>query len=329
MALKRERRGAEIFSMSFLDIICCGFGAMVLLVLLSNTDVLGGVLNIDRARGMLGDIAAARDARAAAEEERAKLAAERERLEAQLREIASAPSPEISELREQLASRREKAAALKREVGALSRAKTGADETEVVNVGGIAVDSEHIVFIVDTSGSMGKIWPRVMRKLEDVLDIHPEVKGFQIMNDNGRYLWSAYARKWMPDTPARRKSALSLMQNWSGVSSSSPAEGLRAAIRTYARTTASLAIYVFGDDFSGSSYDAVIDEITELNRDPATGEPRARIHGVGFLPTDGGTNASRFATLMRELARRNRGAFVGLELDRRAGLSESGYRRAD
>ena len=336
MALKRDRRGAEIFSMSFLDIICCGFGAMVLLVLLSNTDVLGGVLNIDRARGLLADITAAQDARAAAEEERAKLAAERERLEAQLREIANAPSPALSDLQAQLASRREKVAALKREVGALAQAKTGVDVIEAANVGGIAVDSEHVIFIVDTSGSMKdkKMWPRVMRKLENVLDIHPRVKGFQIMNASGRYLWSAYARKWMPDTPARRKSALSLMQNWAVASISSPVGGLQTAIRTYARTTESLAIYVFGDDYSVNEvdgvvpYDAVIDDITELNRNPATGKPRARIHGVGFLQA-GSSNTDRFATLMRELARRNGGAFVGVEHDRRAGIGESGYRNTD
>ncbi|MGR3984450.1 MAG: hypothetical protein OD817_04235 [Gammaproteobacteria bacterium] len=326
MALKRERRAGDIFSMSFLDIICCGFGAMVLLVLLSNTDVLSGVLGVERARGMLGDIAAARAGRAAAFDERARLAAERARLEAQLRELANAPAPTLPELQQQLDARREKVETLRREVEALTQGKSGADEVEVVNVGGIAVDSEHIIFIVDTSGSMGKIWPRVMRKLENVLDIHPQVKGFQIMNDNGRYLWSAYARKWISDTPARRKSALRLMQNWSSVSSSSPIEGLRAALRAYAKTTDSLAIYVFGDDYSGSSYDAAVDEISDLNRDRKTGRPRARIHGIGFLPTDGSVNAARFAALMRELARRNGGAFVGIEFERRVGIGESGSR---
>jgi len=33
--MKKSRRGLEIFSLSFLDCICCGFGALILLFVLS------------------------------------------------------------------------------------------------------------------------------------------------------------------------------------------------------------------------------------------------------------------------------------------------------
>ena len=33
----RERRGVEEFSVSFLDVICCGFGAIILLLMLTKT----------------------------------------------------------------------------------------------------------------------------------------------------------------------------------------------------------------------------------------------------------------------------------------------------
>ena len=33
----RERRGVEEFSVSFLDVICCGFGAIILLLMITKT----------------------------------------------------------------------------------------------------------------------------------------------------------------------------------------------------------------------------------------------------------------------------------------------------
>ena len=33
----RKRRGVEEFSVSFLDVICCGFGAIILLLMLTKT----------------------------------------------------------------------------------------------------------------------------------------------------------------------------------------------------------------------------------------------------------------------------------------------------
>ena len=33
--MKRRRRETEVFSLSFLDVICCGFGAIILLLVLS------------------------------------------------------------------------------------------------------------------------------------------------------------------------------------------------------------------------------------------------------------------------------------------------------
>ena len=40
---------------------------------------------------------------------------------------------------------------------------------------GIPVDSEYVVFIVDTSGSMKDIWNKVTRHIENVINIHPTV----------------------------------------------------------------------------------------------------------------------------------------------------------
>jgi hypothetical protein len=90
-------------------------------------------------------------------------------------------------------------------------------------VGGIPVDSEYVIFIIDTSGSMvSYTWSLVVEKMEQVLNIYPKVKGLQVMNDMGQYMFSQYAGKWIPDTPARRKAVIQRLRSWQAFSNSSP-----------------------------------------------------------------------------------------------------------
>ena len=49
-------------------------------------------------------------------------------------------------------------------------------------VGGIPVDSEYIIFIIDNSGSMEQPWKLLLKEMQNILDIHPEIKGIQVMN---------------------------------------------------------------------------------------------------------------------------------------------------
>ena len=78
-------------------------------------------------------------------------------------------------------------------------------------IGGIPVDSEYIIFVIDTSGSMfSYAWERMIEEIQATLSIYPEVKGIQVMNDMGKYMFSRYRGQWIPDTPGRRKV---IMQN--------------------------------------------------------------------------------------------------------------------
>ena len=109
------------------------------------------------------------------------------------------------------------------------------------------------------------------------------MSGFQVLNDNGAYLISGYRRKWIRDTPKLRKSILNALRNWGAMSNSSPVEGLQTALRTYARREGKIAIYIFGDDFRGASYDRVMETLRDLNVDRTTGKTRVRVHAVGFV----------------------------------------------
>lgn len=64
---------------------------------------------------------------------------------------------------------------------------------------------------------------------------------------------------------------------------------------------------MFGDDYTGASYDEVLDVIDRWNVDEY-GNRLASIHGIGFPWGIG----DRYATLMKEVAYRNKGVFLGL-----------------
>ena len=190
-------------------------------------------------------------------------------------------------------------------------------------VGGIPVDSEYIIFVIDTSGSMQSLaWPLMRRKVEETLKLYPRVKGIQVMSDMGQFMFSQYSGKWIPDSPARRRAVIERLRNWRPFSNSSPVEGIEAAIRIFARPDRKISIYVFGDEFTGRSIDTVVRTVDQLNRADAAGHRRVRIHGVGFPtmfgpPAESSFTGVRFATLMRELAQRNGGTFLGLNSTRR------------
>ena len=62
---------------------------------------------------------------------------------------------------------------------------------------GIPVDSAYLVFVIDTSGSMKKIWPRVISKVSEILRNYPRLKGFQILSDQGEFLYAG-KQNWLP-----------------------------------------------------------------------------------------------------------------------------------
>ena len=182
-------------------------------------------------------------------------------------------------------------------------------------VGGIAVDSEYIIFVIDTSGSMqSAAWNQVVRKVDETLSIYPRVKGIQVMNDMGDYMFPQYRGTWLEDGAGVRNRIIQTLSGWAPFSNSSPVEGIREAIDTYYDPAKNISIYVFGDDYTGDSVEEVVDAVDQINIADEMGRRRVRIHAVGFPVYLDQPNARiyRFAALMRELAYRNDGTFVGL-----------------
>jgi len=186
------------------------------------------------------------------------------------------------------------------------------------NIGGVPVDSEYIVFIIDTSGSMFTVaWGRLLEEVVNTLRIHPTVKGIQVMNDQGQYMFPSFRGEWIPDSPGRRRAIISKLRTWNAFSNSSPVEGINTAIRQHYEKDKKISLYVLGDDYSGRSVRRVLNVVENLNQSRGGGESLVRIHGIGFpvhlgRPPSLNSSAVRYASLMRELAEQNNGTFIGL-----------------
>jgi hypothetical protein len=327
--MRRKRRNVEAFSLSFLDCICCGFGAIILLLVLSK--IYEPVI-IEKTQDDLESLIAL------LQQELFEIRGETAVINRDLddvREQTSSTKLRLARLQGELNTVQGQYAATQREAestfdeGDLRRTKQRlTDEMRRLQpyyrradddaVAGIPVDSEYVIFVIDTSGSMHQFnWPRAIRKLNETLDVYPQVKGIQIMNDNGSYMFKQYAGQWIPDTPGRRDAIRNTMRNWRPFSDSNPADGIIYAISTFWSPDKKISIYVFGDEFSGRSVEAVVRQIDAVNREDANGNRMVRIHAVGFpFYFDPGRQPSdttrRFAQLMRILTERNGGTFVAL-----------------
>ena len=329
--LKRSRE-TESFTVSFLDVASCGFGAMIILLMLAKPSQPSPL-----------EVAEAAPAAIISE------------LQEQLFEIRGETrvvNRDLNAKQEQLSSIKERVARLRRDLsdvqGEFQSSKQLSDETtdeigklslaqqsltaemqrlaanssapENNAIGGIPVDSEYIIFVIDTSGSMfnNPSWGKMLGVIEDTLNVYPEVKGIQIMNDMGDYMFDSFRGQWIPDTLARRTQILSTLRNWNPFSNSSPVEGVTRAINTFYAPDKKISIYVLGDDFQpGGSIRDVLRTIDRINVEDADGNRLVRIHGIGFPTIFAGParfqqSVYRYSTLMREMTQRNGGTFVGL-----------------
>ena len=328
--MRKKRRENEAFSISFLDVITCGFGAIILLLMIAKTgdspiletavDSMHGIVRqlqvqLFEIRGEAKILNRELDAKHEQQSEWEQRVA---RLETEL----AKEELHYNSVRDDSAVgaiiKGELELALQTLTEEMRRLLAQTDRVRTDLIGGIPVDSEYVIFIIDTSGSMVNYhWDNMINQLITTLNVYPRLKGIQIMSDMGEYLFSRYRRTWIPDTEGRRKVIIRTLRSWRTFSNSSPVEGITKAIRSFYDPGKKISIFVYGDEFTGPSFGDVLDTVERINPKDKDGETRVRIHAVGFpVPSSAGehfhlTN-KRYATLMRELTRRNGGAYVGL-----------------
>ena len=347
----RPRRSPAEFSLSFLDVICCGFGAVILLLMITKTvqpQVIEQVMV---------------DAESAVAELTEQLS--------EIRGETTILNRDLNVKREQISEYEEKIAILQ---GALTRARSNYETLETTQnsnsisqerlaitkqtlseeekkllglrakkqndlIGGIPVDSEYVIVVVDTSGSMrdSANWPRVLTEIEAIFSIYPEMLGLQVLDASGRYvLPSAVPRQWVQDSAmTRRAIRRALDEHPSSVSD--PIPGITKAINDFYKEDTKISIYYLGDDYMAPSSNGIfdvfqgkgrtreiqsaLDEIDRINPADKDGRKKVTIHAIGFPVLWGRTfgqfpiaasQREKFATLMREMTHRNGGVFVGI-----------------
>jgi hypothetical protein len=331
--MKRKNRETDSFSVSFLDVAACGFGAMIILLMITKSaaPITIEYVDVPNPEGSIVEL--------------------QEQLFA-IRGETTIYNRDLNAKHEQLSAMKDRIARLRRdltdiqgeyqtssqlsdettdEIGRLSLAQQSmtdemqrllANSTAPENnaIGGIPVDSEYIIFVIDTSGSMfnNPSWGKMLGVIDDTLNVYPEVKGIQVMNDMGDYMFDSYRGKWIPDSPGRRTQIMSTLRSWNPYSNSSPVEGVTRAINTFYAPDKKISIYVLGDDFQpGGSIQGVLRTIDRINVEDENGDRLVRIHGIGFPTIFAGPqrfhqSVYRYSTLMREMTSRNGGTFVGL-----------------
>ncbi|MDB9948536.1 VWA domain-containing protein [Porticoccaceae bacterium] len=325
--MKRQRREFQEASISFLDVISCGFGAIVLLLVIAKVGDPGALEEAEKAlRGTVKEF----------QQQLFDVRGESVVLNDQLK----SRKQQLSELTERVARLKAKLASVDKQAQTISLSQ--ARETEQLQlvmqilteemkrlvgpefkqqnnlIGGIPVDSDYIIFVIDTSGSMQvAAWERVKKEMINILDIYPDVKGIQVLNDMGQYMFSAYRERWIPDSPKMREEIITTLGNWAPFSNSSPVEGINAAIQTFYKRDRKISIYTLGDDFQGRTIRNVVRAVDKLNRAHLGADRLVRIHAIGFpvhFARGGAPSASaiKFAALMRELSYNNGGTFIGL-----------------
>ena len=324
--MTKKRRLLEEVNISFLDVMSCGFGAIVLLLIVApigdpsavedaEKQLAGSVKQLtEQLFDLRGEttslnrqLSIKQQQRVDLEDRIARLVEELAAVKTQSNKIAQSATTEEDELRLALQVLSEEQQRL---LGQNYRRSDNA-------IGGIPVDSEYVIFVIDTSGSMqAAAWQKVRDEMIHILDIYPKVKGLQVLNDMGQYLFDIHKGSWIKDNSDTRADIIKALKSWRPFSNSSPTEGIELAIRTFYAADKKISIYVLGDDFTGRSVKHVIKTVAKLNQQRRSGNRLVRIHAIGFpvhyQNGDPNPTAIRFANLMRELSYQNGGTFVGL-----------------
>jgi hypothetical protein len=323
-----KRRQIEVFSLSFLDCLCCGFGAILLLFILSIGSGKAGVdSEVDEAalqamRAQLAKLEADVANKAVLLEahiNRQQTKQERQRILSMIQTLEST----LADLQQEFDSKQANFSTSQQAAAEATRILKSFKHQDLPPIG-LPADATHVAFIIDTSGSMrnqltNQLHYGVIEQITELLNNLPEVKSIQFIDTSGNYMLRDRRGFWLPDTKGLRNQALSAVLNYPTLSVSDPEPGVRKAFRDLKpilTTNDKMSLYVVGDDFRGSTQGFLI-KLDQLNpRDPSTKKRPVSVSAIGFPtltnPFQIGTpqGNTRFANIMREIAEAHDGVLI-------------------
>lgn len=311
----KEKKTTEVFSMSFLDIMACGFGALVLILLISEFNEIEIIENkytfdlfltkqdeVVTKTNQLNDV-------------------DRE-LTSKIKNLISIQD-ELDKVKSNLNNRANVVQSLTelsqlKQTQIIVKNEDQKEPIEQVVASGIRIDSRYLIFIIDNSGSMveGAPWSRVVKEIETIIMTFPSLEGFMIMNDTGKTIVGG--GNWVKPTKANRIDAVNKLKRVNAMTNSNPIPAIEKSINIYGRKYDDVGIFIIGDDIRESkNVDSRLLEINRINT-KSDGSKYVRINALGFL-TSRRLNVQGYAfeddnnkylTLMRELTEQNGGTLV-------------------
>ncbi len=328
---KKKKRDLSVFSLSFLDVISCGFGAVILLFVISMGSERLVIFDIRDALEKLFQerMAELMDVRTKKQDLK-QILSQNELVEKELDDKIASMQTDLDELINRIKEAdfgKEKLLVdvdnLEEEVDARERIVDIPQNESDLPIG-VPVLSNHLIFIMDTSGSMrdpstGQIWKSVTEKFKETLEIYPIVKAVQAMDADGNFILRSSRGQWIPDSRVTRDGIVRAIRNYEHHSQSNPVPGILRAIRSFRETKSpedKIGIYIFGDEFTQTA-EKVLNRIDTANSiDEETGERPITINAIGFphvikFERHFTRTGLKFANLMRELTYQHGGAFIG------------------
>lgn len=323
-----KRRSIEVFSLSFLDCLCCGFGAILLLFILTIGSGPHGVkseIDVPTLRAMREKLAMleADVAEKAAILEAAINSEDKSEERARILSLIQELESQLADLRQEYESRKANLSTAQQAAAEANRLLQSFKHENLPPIG-LPAEATHVAFVIDSSGSMRnqitkQLHYGVIEQVRELLDSLPEVKSIQFLDTSGNYMLGGRRGFWLPDTPGLRQQALQQILRYPVLSVSDPEPGVRRSIqdlKPQVGTGDTMSIYVIGDDFRGSTQSFLL-KLDRLNpRDPNTGKRPVSISAVGF-PTlinpfqiGAPQGNARFANIMREIAEAHDGVLI-------------------
>ncbi len=323
-----KRRQIEVFSLSFLDCLCCGFGAILLLFILSIGSGKAGVdspideKSLQHMRQQLTQIEldiAQRTELLKRARDLQQTAKERERLDSSIKELQATFAALQQEFNVKQAN-----LSIGQKATAEANRILQSFKFENLPPIGLPTEATHVAFIIDTSGSMRNQLTKqlhygVIEQITELLDHLPTVKKIQFLDTSGNYMLKDRNGFWLNDTAGLRRQALAKVLNYSILSISDAEPAIRKAfkdLKTQLQANDQMSIHVIGDDFRGSTQSFLL-KLERLNPKSSKTQKRAvSISAIGF-PTSrdpfqlGALQGNtRFANIMREIAEAHDGVLI-------------------
>ena len=314
----KEKKTSEVFSMSFLDIMACGFGALVLILLISEFNEVEIIENKYTANLFLkkqDEVVTKTNQLNNIDEE----------LTTKIKNLISIQD-ELNNVKNKLRNRTN----IVEELSKLSQVRQSKislkkddqkKPVEQVVASGIRIDSRYLIFIIDNSGSMveGAPWSRVVKEIETIIMTFPSLEGFMVMNDTGKTIVGSGS--WVEPTKSNRLDAIKKLKSVSAMTNSNPIPAIEKSINIYGKKYDDVGIFIIGDDIrENKNVDLRLLQINKLNTKD-DGSKYVRINALGFLTSrrlslqgyafeDDNT---KYLTLMRELTEQNGGTLVVID----------------